>query len=100
VKKIIESTEADFEQELEQIISEKIVAALADLGVDVNILLKDADLFAADLKNKKIRFENLAYPLTPEKSGIYFYKNNIQAAFVHIPRTEGIDLHPYFGEHL
>jgi hypothetical protein len=99
-KQLIDSTEADFSQSMEQIISEQIVSALADMGVDVNILLKDVALFGRELKEKKIRFENLMFPLEPSKSGIYFYKNNVFCKFVFIPRSEGMDITNFFGDHL
>ena len=98
MKKIIESTEQDFAKALEQVIADKIVEALAELGVNVNT--NDPRVFADSLKECKVRWENLMYPEEPAKSGLYFYRGELLAKFVYIPRTEGIDMTNFMGEGL
>ena len=98
MKRIIESTEQDFAKDLEEIISNKIVETLAELGV--NIQTSDPHIFQASLKENKIRWENLMFPLEPAKSGLYFYRGALLAKFVHIPRTEGIDMTNFMGDRI
>jgi hypothetical protein len=98
MKKIIESTEQDFAKALENIIADKIVEALAELGVNVHT--NDPRVFQDSLKGQKVRWENLMYPEEPAKSGLYFYRGELLAKFVHIPRTEGIDMTNFMGEGL
>ena len=95
MKKIIESTEQDFAKALEQVIADKIVEALAELGVNVNT--SDPRVFADSLKEHKVRWDNLMYPEEPAKSGLYFYRGELLAKFVHIPRSEGIDMTNFMG---
>ena len=54
MKIIIESTEQDFAKALEQVIADKIVEALAELGVNVNT--NDPRVFADSLKECKVRW--------------------------------------------
>jgi hypothetical protein len=98
LKRIIESTEQDFPQELEKIIAEKIVEALAELGVDTQT--NDPKVFERSLKESGVRWDNLMYPEEPAKSGLYFYRGALLAKFVHIPRTEGIDMTNFMGDSL
>ena len=98
LKRIIESTEQDFAKDLENYISDKIVEALAELGV--NIQTDDPRIFEASLKENKIRWDNLMYPEEPAKSGLYFYRGELLAKFVHIPRTEGIDMTNFMGDRI
>jgi len=98
LKIIIESTEQDFAKNLEEFIADKIVEALAELGV--NIQTSDPHIFEASLKENKIHWENLMFPLEPAKSGLYFYRGSLLAKFVHIPRTEGIDMTNFMGDRI
>jgi hypothetical protein len=98
MKRIIESSEQDFAKELENVIAEKIVNALTELGVDTQT--NDPKVFEKSLKARKIHWENLMYPEEPEKSGLYFYRGEMLVRFVHIPRTEGIDMTNFMGDHI
>jgi hypothetical protein len=98
MKKIIESTEQDFSKALENVIADKIVVVLAELGVDVRT--NDPKVFEQSLKDSKVRWENLMYPEEPAKSGLYFYRGTLLAKFVHIPRTEGIDMTNFMGDRI
>jgi len=99
-KKIIESSEQDFPQELEELITSQIIETLDALGVDVRIAGDKPKEFEKSIKDAGVRWENLFFPLEPEKSGLYFYKCNILAKFIHIPRTEGVDACNFMGDRL
>jgi hypothetical protein len=88
---IIEKQEKLY-NDVAKFVTEALVAKFAELGLDTQTA--DPAAFGRSMIDKGVRFENFMHPTEPKKDGIYFYKNNIYAGFVHIPREEGVSMIP------
>ena len=87
-------------EDVEEFITQQVIAAFKMCGVDVTIAGDRPVSFQHELTNKKIRVDNLMFPTDPLKDGLYFYKDNKFTAFVFIPREEGVDAVNDFGDRL
>jgi hypothetical protein len=88
---IIEKNEK-LHADISKFVADAIVAKLAQLGVDT--ITNSPEVFTKSIIDKQIRMDNLMFPDTPKKDGIYFTKNGLFVGFIHVPREEGISMIP------
>jgi len=50
--------------------------------------------FGKSMMASDITFQNLMYPDSPEKDGVYFYRGKMLVGFVPVPRVEGVSMVP------